>query len=82
VRTGLKDGGAWWVVNSSVKGSTYSVDSIKALGHIGRITVTKLKEGFSIETVGHLKACSAEKILKMVAATKGLSIKALGLPIC
>jgi hypothetical protein len=68
VRTGLKDGGAW-VVDSSVKGSIYSVDSILALDHIGGVTVTKLKEGFNIESVGHLKACLPERILKMVAAT-------------
>jgi hypothetical protein len=56
VRTGLKDGGAW-VVHASVQGSIYSVDPISALDHIGGVTVTNLKEGFSIETVGHLKAC-------------------------
>jgi hypothetical protein len=77
VRTGLKDGGAW-VVDASVQGSLYLVDFILALANIGGVTVTKLKEGFSIETVGHLKACLPEKISGIVAATKGLLIKKLG----
>jgi hypothetical protein len=73
----LKDGGAW-VVDPSVPGSIYSVYSIKELAHIGGVMVTKLKEGFNIELVGHLKACSPEKIIKIVALTKGLSMKKLG----
>jgi hypothetical protein len=77
VRTGLKDGGAW-VVDPSVPGSIYSVDSIKELAHIGGVTVTKLKEGFNIKTVGDLKACSPEKIIEIVALTKGLSMNKLG----
>jgi hypothetical protein len=66
------------VVDASVQGSIYSVDPILALDHIGGVTVTKLKEGFNIATVGHLKACLPEKILEIVAATKGLLIKKLG----
>jgi hypothetical protein len=77
VWTGLKDGGAW-VVDLAVQGSIYAVDSIKELAHIGSILVTKLKEGFNIETVGHLKACLPEKIIYIVASTKGLSMKKLG----
>jgi hypothetical protein len=65
------------VVDTSVKGSIYSVDSISALKYIGGTTVTKLKEGYNIERVGQLQACSTEKILEIVAATEGLSIKKL-----
>jgi hypothetical protein len=77
VKTGLKEGGAW-VVDPSIKGSIYSADSIRALERIGGVAVTKLKEGCDIETVGHFKACSTERILEIVAATKGLSITKLG----
>jgi hypothetical protein len=56
VKTRLKEGGAW-VVDPSVKGSICSADSIRALERIGGVTVTKLKEGHNMETVGHFKAC-------------------------